>query len=403
MFLLFFLLAITLDAQSPLPKPLDTPQPLRDKNFYFLTLAEAHAAPILAHPQLQQLAATKRQALAKAAASCKMDVPCHTAAYRFTPEEIETSTQALVSLAPQLKPLLTAARLSGAFIRYNALPDTEFLARLWREAASHINRFMDIYAEGKPPRYPAIDSIAHDVKGQRLGFRIDVISNMLDEKNSEMKLFYDAPLRFAIMLLELNWRDEAARHEPLHTTENLAPSVEATRTDFSRYPYTAIIVPGAGGDRLTTPMDPAARWRAQLAAERYRRGQAPFILVSGGYVHPNQTPFNEAIEMRRVLVNDFGIPASAVFIDPHARHTTTNIRNAARILFRAGIPLERPVLITTDQHQSAGIESPAAMLRCEKELGYRPVQILKRTGRFDLEAKLLIDSLQLDAIEPLDP
>lgn len=394
---------LTLAAQSPLPQPLEMKQPLRDKNFYFLTLVEAHAAPFLKQPQLKQLAETKRAALAKAATTCKMDVPCHTASYRFTPQEIESTAKVLASMSADLKPLLTEARLSGAFVRYNSLADGEFLTKVWTEAATHINRFMDIYAEGKPPRYPAIDSIAHDVKGQRLGFRIDVISNMLDEKNAEMDLFFEAPLRFAVMLLELNWRDEAARHEPLHSTENKAASVEASRTDFARYPYSAIIVPGAGGDRLTTPMDPAARWRAQLAAERYRKGLAPFILVSGGYVHPNQTPFNEAIEMRRVLVNDFGIPASAVFVDPHARHTTTNIRNAARILFRAGVPLDKTVLITTDHYQSAGIESPAAMVRCEKELGYRPVQILKRTSRFDLEAKLLIESLQLDAIEPLDP
>ena len=60
-------------------------------------------------------------------------------------------------------------------------------------------------------------------------------------------------------------------------------------------------------------------------------------------------------------------------------------------------------IATNIYHQSAGIESPQAMIRCEKELGYRPVQILKRTSRFDLEARLLIESLQLDAIEPLDP
>jgi len=399
----FLFLALTLAAQSPLPQPLELKHPLRDKNFYFLALVEANHTPFLAQPQLKELAEHKRSALAKAAATCKMDVPCHTAAYRLTNGEIESAAKAIASLTPNLKPFLQQARQSGAFIRYNSMEDSAFLTKLWIESATNINRFIDIYAEGKPPRYPAIDSIAHDIKSQRFGFRIDVATNMLDERNAELQLFHQAPLNFAIMLLEMNWRDEAARHEPLHYTENKTAQIEAARTDFTRYPYSAIIVPGAGGDRLTTPMDPTAKWRAQLAADRYRRGLAPFILVSGGYVHPNQTPWNEAVEMRRVLINDFGIPASAIFIDPHARHTTTNIRNAARILFRAAIPLDKPVLITTDQYQSAGIESPQAMIRCEKELGYRPVQILKRTTRFDLEARLLIESLQLDAIEPLDP
>ena len=59
--------------------------------------------------------------------------------------------------------------------------------------------------------------------------------------------------------------------------------------------------------------------------EVYANGKAPLILVSGGYVHPNQTPYCEAIEMKESLVRDFGIPSDAILIDPHARHTTTNL------------------------------------------------------------------------------
>jgi uncharacterized SAM-binding protein YcdF (DUF218 family) len=31
--------------------------------------------------------------------------------------------------------------------------------------------------------------------------------------------------------------------------------------------------------------------------------------------------------MKRQLVALFGIPESAILVDPHARHTTTNLRN----------------------------------------------------------------------------
>ncbi|MCX6611468.1 MAG: hypothetical protein NTW74_11530, partial [Acidobacteria bacterium] len=165
-------LLLALTAQAPLPQPLELNPPLRDKNFYFLALVEANPAPFLAQPQLKQLAEQKRAALSKAAATCKMDVPCHTAAYRLTPDEIETAAKAIASLTPNLKPLLQQARQSGAFIRYNSMEDSAFLTKVWTESATHINRFIDIYAEGKPPRYPAIDSIAHDIKSQRFGFRI---------------------------------------------------------------------------------------------------------------------------------------------------------------------------------------------------------------------------------------
>jgi 8-oxo-dGTP pyrophosphatase MutT (NUDIX family) len=140
-----------------------------------------------------------------------------------------------------------------------------------------------------------------------------------------------------------------------------------------------------------------------LAAERWRQRKAPFVVVSGGYVHPNQTPFAEAIEMKRALVEELGLPESAIVIDPHARHTTTNLRNAARLLFRYGVPVDRPALVTTDTGQSAYIESEGFAERCRKELGYLPYRLGRRLSRFDQEFWPLLDSLHADAVEPLDP
>src|SRR5262249_26233788 len=133
------------------------------------------------------------------------------------------------------------------------------------------------------------------------------------------------------------------------------------------------------------------------------QGKAPFILVSGGYVHPNQTPFAEAIEMKRVLIQDFGVPAEAILVDPHARHTTTNLRNAARILYRYGVPFERKALIATDVDQSAYIEGQVFAKRCVDELGYAPTRLLARISGFDLEFVPSIESLQIDPADPLDP
>jgi uncharacterized SAM-binding protein YcdF (DUF218 family) len=33
--------------------------------------------------------------------------------------------------------------------------------------------------------------------------------------------------------------------------------------------------------------------------------------------------------MKRSLMADYGVPENAILIDPHARHTTTNMRNTA--------------------------------------------------------------------------
>jgi DUF218 domain len=93
---------------------------------------------------------------------------------------------------------------------------------------------------------------------------------------------------------------------------------------------------GFGPDRMGWDLSPQGRLRVEVAARRYKDGQAPLILVSGGYVHPNQTADCEALEMKKSLIDDYGVPADSIIVEPHARHTTTNLRNAARLMYRYG-------------------------------------------------------------------
>lgn len=174
--------------------------------------------------------------------------------------------------------------------------------------------------------------------------------------------------------------------------------------DWSRYSYAAILVPGMGPELPGVPLSPMGRFRVVAAANLYKSGRAPFLLLSGGYVHPRQTPYNEAVEMKKVLMRDFQIPEEAILIDPHARHTTTNLRNAARILFRDSLPLDKPVWIVSDIYQSRYIESQGFADRCSRELGYRPFRKLTRLSPNDLEwVPDYLASLVQDPRDPLDP
>ena len=120
-------------------------------------------------------------------------------------------------------------------------------------------------------------------------------------------------------------------------------------------------------------------------------------------MHPSQTEFAEAVEMKRDLMTRFSIPADAILMDPHARHTTTNMRNAARLMYRYGIPFDKTALVTTDPWQSQNIESSAFEKRCMDELGYLPQKILNRISAFDLTFLPIRRSLQANPLEPLDP
>jgi hypothetical protein len=214
--------------------------------------------------------------------------------------------------------------------------------------------------------------------------------------------FWGPALEVATRGLLAAGRDEAVRYEPLD--EENAPALARLATiDFAAYPFTAIVVPGQGPDDDTTPLHVAGRNRANLGYERLVAGLAPVILVTGGHVHPDRTVFSEAIEMRRFLVEERGLDPAMVLVDPYARHTTTNLRNATRILVRAGVPTDRPVLVTSDILQSAYIASPAFATRCDDELGYRPFDQLTSLSDNDACFLAVGESFHVDARDPLDP
>jgi 8-oxo-dGTP pyrophosphatase MutT (NUDIX family) len=405
---LFLLAAGTLLAQ--VPQPLALRWPLADKNFYLLTRLEGDPrarAELSSDAALRELATAKREAVKRAASGCALDRDCYLGAVRWKDVEIEAVSGRLRNLVARGGVLRSLAagplRDSGVFIRFHAKNDADLIVEAWKDAAVNLNRVIGIYGEGKPPRYPAIDSAVYDTGAENFRRLIAAAMGVLDDGLGSEELFFTPSLRFAIELMRIHQRDEAGRHEPLEAGENRAAYQAIPRTRWQEYPYTAIVVPGAGGDRPGVRLSAAGRLRIALAAERWRQRKAPFVVVSGGYVHPNQTPFAEAIEMKRALVEELGLPESAIVIDPHARHTTTNLRNAARLLFRYGVPVDRPALVTTDTGQSAYIESEGFAERCRKELGYLPYRLGRRLSRFDQEFWPLLDSLHADAVEPLDP
>src|ERR1043166_3930757 len=116
-----------------------------------------------------------------------------------------------------------------------------------------------------------------------------------------------------------------------------------------------------------------------------------------------QTPYCEAIEMKKYVMEKYKIAEANILVDPQARHTTTNFRNAARLAFRYRIPSERAALVTSSEDHITSTVSDAFRLRCMNELGYFPVEFLKRVAPAAAEFKPSVMSLFFDANDPLDP
>jgi hypothetical protein len=391
-------------------RPLAFADPVVGKNFYLFEAigrAPAVRTRIEQAPALAALREAKVQALARAAARCGSDAGCHVSALRWTEADIVTGAQALGALAGSDAAVKAFVghelRPSGMFQAFAADTDEALLGAAWRDAATGLNRIIDVYALGQAPLYPKIDAPSYDPSAASYRRLIDIMVAVLDEQRDDLTTFYAPSLGFARRLLDANRRDEAGRFEPLHQGENAAAIRRVASITWKRYPYTAIVVPGAGADRADIALDPWGKLRLELAVARFKAGKAPLIIVSGGYVHPNQTPFNEAFEMKRALVAGFGVPPEAVIIDPHARHTTTNLRNAARLALRYGLPAGTPLLVTTDQSQSAYITGTEFRDRCLREMGHLPGTIGTRVSRFDVEFVPSERALHADARDPLDP
>jgi hypothetical protein len=134
----------------------------------------------------------------------------------------------------------------------------------------------------------------------------------------------------------------------------------------ARWPF--VIVPGYT-PRLgwSSGLHPHAAARLAEAATVLRAGLTSTIIVTGGAVHSDD---NEAVLMRQWLL-DAGVDAGAVLVEPCARHTTTNLRNAGRMVLAAGAV---EALVVTNGSQAYYLAFPwrsSFHLRCRAELGYR--------------------------------
>lgn len=136
--------------------------------------------------------------------------------------------------------------------------------------------------------------------------------------------------------------------------------------------YDAIVVPGF------TPLDapapspllhPTAAARLNAAMAHFRGGAAPLIVVSGANVHPEGTPYVEAMLMKAYLL-EHGFPEDQIIVEPCARHSHTNLRDVGRFMLRFG--LHKAVIVTShDQAFYFGNPKTSSFdARCIADLGY---------------------------------
>lgn len=350
---------------------------------------------------------SKRDAKLEAADKTCHAAACFADAMRWSSEDIAAAGAALAQSAEQNQALRhfidVRLRPTGRFVLYEQQPAAQWIVSVWDDAANAMNRIVDTYAEGKPPLYVHIDAMQYSPASPEWVHFLEASVATVSAEQNALPTFFSSTMKLCSLLLVANDRPDAGRYEPL-ASENHAAILRSHAINWSRYPYSVIVVPGEGPEVAGVALSPLGRIRVEKAVGLYRQGKAPFLLVSGGTVHPMLTKFDEAIEMRKELIEQWGVPASAILIDPYARHTTTNLRNAAREVLRYAFPKQKPMLIASDAAQVAMILSPAFEARCQREMHLVPWVRLESVSPTEASMLPRRDALQEDAVDdPLDP
>jgi hypothetical protein len=274
-------------------------------------------------------------------------------------------------------------------------------AQARREIAG-INVIVRTYGLGQVPDYPQIDG-AGTVDPQEIRARLQAAAWLSQTARAGSVQALDPSVEFALALLDGSDRTDAIGFEPLLGGLNAPAMKRARGLDWKRWRYSAMIVTGVGPEVADMALSPFGKYHLRLAAQRFAAGDVPLIIVTGGRAHPRATRFAEAQEMRAALIERYGVPADAIVIEPYARHTTTNLRNAARLLMAMGAPMDKDTVVVCNPGQSAAIGSAQFVQRNLAELGYEPGKVGARISPTELEFRPSALSARIDPRDPLDP
>ncbi len=382
--------------------------PTQDKLFFLLSSLQnqSNVRKILSKNSTLDSFSKQHLESLKNAANCN-DVKCYDDAFRLSDAEIETIAKVFEGSAndKKLQKLVEKhLRPSGMFVLYDSKTDAEMLALAWRDAAKGINHILDVFGLGKNSAYKEIDNVSYNVNSAE--YQTILKTKVAEINLAKDALFFEPSLVFAMKLLEANGRDEVGRHERLEEKDNKKAFENLKKIKWNNYPYSVILVLGSGpSEKLgdAPNIGKIGMLRVDEAVKLFQQKLAPMLILSGGYVHPARTPYCEAVEMKKYIMQKYGISDANILIEPQARHTTTNVRNAARIMFRDKFPTNKLGLITSSETHIDYVGGDAFKKRFIDEIGFVPMLIFKRISPVAIEFKPLKESLFVNSLETLDP
>ena len=139
---------------------------------------------------------------------------------------------------------------------------------------------------------------------------------------------------------------------------SLTRSLETQYLPTETLPRAEVIVVLGGGTESSGPPRQmveinGAGDRILYAANLYRQGAAPHILLSGGNITwLSSRPTTPAVEMEEILLF-IGIPKEALWLQPESQNTYEDALYTAKILKERGI--DQIILVTSAQHMPRSV------------------------------------------------
>lgn len=386
---------------------------VKDRNFYWTTLIENDnqaSSALLSNTELQTLHSNFIQRIISVLEINNPSALQIAEALKFTDSDIINISNAVKTIIQSQPSAFTNINKnhiepSGAFNHFQEVNTAYRVHQLIVEQMmSGINNIIDTYAAGIDPRYPNIDRVSYDVNSsQYKQWMKDLLNEVISD--NENNLFYEPFLEFALGVLELNNRDEAGRFIPLKNGHNQLTYNYIQNINWDDYQYSMIVVlgdaPNSSGDLPN--ISQGGMERSDRGIDLFNQGLAPIIAFTGSNIAPFQTSFHEAIEMKNYVMQQHNIPESKILVEPHARHTTTNLRNISRLIYKYKIPSDKKVLVTTSVTHSDYVTSNQFLNRSMNEMNHIPVEFHNRISNREVEFTPLIKVLHLNSVDPLDP
>ncbi len=380
------------------------------KRIFFLLHALAHTNPVkkvlindsaLTHWQQQE-----RKAFQKAITDCP-DMDCIVQSLEITDAENEEIITQLGNAYHNNKETFkkfidNKIRPSHAFILSNAASDSALLIAAWQQQKKGINYILHGYLQNKGLRYASIDSAKYNVHDPAYLDTVKKTVQAIVEGRKGQALFFQPLLDISIKVLQLNDRNEAARFIPLTAVNKNAYS-GISQIKWDDYPFSAILVFGSGPSKPGIAISKTGKARCRMGAALYNQNKAPFLVVSGGNVHPFQTKYNEAFEMKKFLMDSLHVPAQVIIMEPHARHTTGNVRNTNRIILKQKIPADKPILGVSSKGHIDYIADERFISACKRDFDLVPFTRMKRLSDTTVSYYPDSSSLQVNTTAPLNP